>query len=301
MAPHRPRSGSMGVWPRKRARSQRARIRQWPQIKETKPLGFAGYKAGMTHGLITDNRPHSQTKGQEIFMPMSVIECPPIKVLGIICYQQTPNGLKASSSILDIKADKHIARTISMPKKTNKNLDQIIPSEYHDIRLLVHTQHAKTGIGKKKPEIFELPLGGNEVAAKLDYAKEKLGKEINVQESIAAGNAIDIHAITKGKGFQGPVKRFGISFKQHKSEKGFRAPGSLGGWRGQGHVMYRVAHAGQMGYHQRVDYNKWVVRISEKADDINPKGGFKHYGVVKNSYIIVKVSIPGPSKRLIRS
>ena len=63
--------------------------------------------------------------------------------------------------------------------------------------------------------------------------------------------------------------------------------------------MYRVAHAGQMGYHQRVDYNKWVVRISEKADDINPKGGFKHYGVVKNSYIIVKGSIPGPSKRLI--
>ena len=64
--------------------------------------------------------------------------------------------------------------------------------------------------------------------------------------------------------------------------------------------MYRVAHAGQMGYHNRTEFNKWIIKISDKAEEVNPKGGFLHYGNVKNEYMLVKGSIQGPAKRLIR-
>ncbi|MEA3347310.1 MAG: 50S ribosomal protein L3, partial [Candidatus Auribacterota bacterium] len=156
-----------------------------------------------------------------------------------------------------------------------------------------------TGIGKKKPEVFEVALGGKK-EEKLNAAKELLGKEVSLKDIFKNGQLLDIHAITKGKGMLGPVKRFGIALKSHRSEKARRNPGSLGGWKGQAHFMYRIAHAGQMGYHQRTGYNKRILKMGEKDDGINPKSGFKHYGLIKNSYIMVKGSVMGPSKRLIR-
>ena len=59
--------------------------------------------------------------------------------------------------------------------------------------------------------------------------------------------------------------------------------------------------AGQMGYHQRTEYNKKILKIgeAEKADEINPDGGFVKYGIVKNNYLLLKGSLPGPSKRLV--
>ncbi|MBS3128566.1 50S ribosomal protein L3 [Candidatus Woesearchaeota archaeon] len=295
----KPRSGSMGVWPRKRATSEIARIRVWAKNKEVKPLGFAGYKVGMTHAIVTDNRPNSITKGEELFMPLTIIECPPIKVFGVNCYQQTPYGFTLSSTILLPSTDKHLSKSISFSKKTTKTLESIKPETCSHFKLLVHTNPAKTGIGKKKPEIFELAIGGD-TQAQYAYAKNILGKELHIKDIFTQGNHVDLLAITKGKGFQGPVRRFGISLKQHKSEKGVREPGSLGGWRAQGHVMYRVAHAGQMGYHQRTDFNKWIIHIGEKPENINIKGGYLHYGVVKNPYILIKGSVQGPAKRLIK-
>ena len=97
-----------------------------------------------------------------------------------------------------------------------------------------------------------------------------------------------------------PVKRFGVALRMHRSEKTKRGPGSLGGWKGHAHFMYRVAHAGQMGYHRRTEYNKIILKIAEGPEGINPKAGFKHYGLVKNDYILVKGSVAGPQKRLIR-
>ena len=83
-----PRSGSMQYWPRKRAKSHLARIRSWDKGKEVKPLCFAGYKAGMTHVIMTDNRASTKTKGMDIFTPVTVIECPPMKVYSIRLYKK---------------------------------------------------------------------------------------------------------------------------------------------------------------------------------------------------------------------
>jgi large subunit ribosomal protein L3 len=65
--------------------------------------------------------------------------------------------------------------------------------------------------------------------------------------------------------------------------------------------MWTVAMAGQMGYHKRTEYNKKILKIGEasQVDEVNPKGGFVKYGLVKNGFVVLKGSIPGPSKRLV--
>ncbi len=298
---HAPRHGSMQVWPRKRARREYPRVRGWAS-KASGMLGFAGYKAGMTHIFVTDNRKSSMTKGQDISYPVTVIECPPMKIAGVRFYRDYKNsiyGRKAVTDVLADKLDKELTeRKITKPKKS-KDLASIKSEDYDDLMLIVYTQPKLTGIGKKKPEIFEIGLGGSK-EDKFNFAKEKLGGEIKIEDVFKEGEQVDIHAVTKGKGFQGPVKRFGVKIRQHKSEKTKRGPGSLGAWCGQGHMMYRVAHAGQMGYHTRLDYNKQIIKISKDVKTINPKGGFIRFGEVKNPFVLVKGSVPGPKKRLIR-
>jgi len=296
----KPRAGSMQFWPRVRARQTYARIRNWVPSKESKPLGFAGYKVGMTHLLINDNRQQSLTKGTEIFCPVTIVECPPIKTASIRFYKNTPYGLKLVSELFAEQLAKELERKITIPKKKSKeNVADKPTTDFDFIRLLCYTQPSLTNIGKQKPEVFEIAIGGNK-EQQMDYAKEKLGKEISINDVFKEGQQLDAHSLTKGKGFQGPVKRFGVQLRQHKSEKSRRNPGTLGAWRAQGHIMWRVAHAGKMGYHLRTEYNKWLIKIGNKAEEINAKGGFLHYGVVKNTFILVKGSVAGAQKRLIR-
>ncbi len=289
-----PRAGSMQFWPRVRSRQSYPRIRNWSAAKETRPLGFAGYKVGMTHLLINDNNQHSLTKGMDIFCPITVVECPPLKTTSIMFYKKTNKGLKFVSQIFEDSFDKDVARKILIPKNKGKEA-----TDFDFVRLMCHTQPNKTGIGKKKPEMFEIAIGGTK-EQQLAYAREKLGKEITVSEVFKEGQLLDTHSITKGKGFQGPMRRFGISLRHHKSEKSRRNPGSLGSWQAQGQIMWRVAHAGKMGYHLRTEYNKWLVKIGNNPTDMNTKGGFVHYGIIKNPYVLIKGSIAGTQKRLIR-
>lgn len=292
----KPRKGSLQFWPRKRAKRHYGRVKSWASIKDAKPLGFAGYKVGMTHALINDNKKTTLTKGEDIFCPITVIECPPLKTASIRFYKKKLNGSCVVSEVLAPKLDKELGRKISLPKNIKKKIENI--KDYDHIRLIVYTQPKLVGL-KKKPDIFEIAVGGSKEEA-LKFAQEKLGKEISIEEVMSEGQQIDIHAITKGKGFQGPVKRFGIGLKARKSEKTRRNPGSLGGWCGQGHFMWRIAHAGQTGYQLRTEYNKWLIKIGDKPEDINMKGGFIKYGVVKNPYVLIKGSVSGASKRLIR-
>jgi len=292
----RPRFGSLAYYPRKRAKRQIARVRYWAKIKDAKLLGFAGYKVGMVHLMIADNNPNSMTKGETISYPATIIECPPLKAASIRFYKETIDGLKVVSDIFSENLDKELERKITIPK-SKKKIEDI--QDFDDLKVLVYTQPKVTGIGKKKPELLEMAVGGKK-EEKIAYAKSILGKEVNVNDIFQEGNQIDIHAITKGKGLQGPMKRFGIGKKSHRSEKGRRNPGSLGPWRGQTNIMWKVPHAGQTGYFQRTEFNKWLLKIGQKGEEINPKSGFLRYGLVKNKYIIVKGSVGGPKKRLIR-
>ena len=292
-----PRRSSLQYWPRKRVRRHFAAIRNWPSQKDAKPVGFAGYKVGMLHATIQDNKATSMTKGTEIVIPLTVIECPPITIIGIRTYTKDAYGRHPTHTLFAEKLDKEIGRTILLPKKQTASIANIKPEELSDVRLIIATQPKLTSIGKKKPDVFELAIGSSTVADKLAYAKNMLGKDITIQDIITEGMHVDTHAITKGRGVLGPVQRHGVNIRHHKSEKTKRGPGSLGPWHGT--FNWPVAHQGQAGYWQRTEFNKWIVRVSKTPEGINPKSGWLRYGNIKNSYILLKGSIGGPSKRLI--
>ena len=96
------------------------------------------------------------------------------------------------------------------------------------------------------------------------------------------------------------VKRFGVKLLSHKNSKKRRQIGNMGDF-GTGYVRKTIRQAGQMGYHQRTELNKRVLRISNPDEsDVTPAGGFLHYGEVTNPYMIIQGSLPGPAKRLLR-
>jgi large subunit ribosomal protein L3 len=288
----------MQVWPRKRASRRYARVRNF-NTKLDGMLGFAGYKMGMTHVMAFDSYKNSLTKNETISLPATIIECPPLRVFSVRAYTHDAYGYKVAKEVLTHK-DKHTSRKVYAPKATG-SLDSLEGS-YDQYTIIVSTQPSLTGIGQKKPQLFEMEVGGKTPAEQLEFIKTIVGKDIKASELFKVGDYVDFHAITTGKGYQGPVKRFGIGLKPHKSEKGRRRPGVIaGGWSAQQHTMYRVAFAGQMGYHQRVQYNNQILKITDKPEEVNPKGGFIHYGVGKqgNEFIIVKGSVPGSKKRLI--
>lgn len=291
----RPRYGSMQFWPRKKAKRPYSRVRTWKGSKAG-ALGFAGYKVGMTHVTVMDKI--SKTKTAEVSIPVTVIECPPVKIASVRVYKKQGYGIAVKDEIM-FKADKDLSKKVRLPKSAKQDISNIDPDQCEDIRVMVYTQPKLTGIGKKKPELFELGLGGTN-KEKLEFIKENLDKDITVKDVLSPGEQVDIIGVTKGKGYQGPVKRFGIKIQAPKSEKTKRGPGSLGGWKGHAHFMYRIGHAGQTGYHNRTDYNKWIMKIGDNPEEINPKGGFVRYGLVKNNYLLVKGSVQGSLRRLIK-
>lgn len=293
-SPKTPRSGSMQFWPRKRAKRIYPRVRHWKPTKNAGLLGFAGYKAGMTHVTYNDTAKFSRAKGEEVTCPVTVLECPPLKIAAVRFYAQKKGQRQPVKEVM-VASDKDLSRKIVVSKQAKK-LDEVKPAQYDDLTLLVYTQPKLVGL-KKKPELFELPLAGTK-EEKRAFVEEHLNKPLTIDMVFKEGALADAHGITKGKGFQGPVKRFGIDLKRHKSEKTRRNPGAIGVWDRRYH-MYRVPHAGQMGFQQRVDYNKKVLKIANDPEAINPEGGFIRYGLVKNTYILLKGSLSGPKKRLI--
>jgi len=274
-------------------------IRSWPSDNGTnKPYlqGFAGYKAGMTHVLVVDYRPTSTTSGQQVFVPVTVLETPPMKVFALRLYKKTPYGMKSLTEIwADGDAIKELQDVVPIPKKRKEKEIK----EYDDVRVLAMTEPWKiTGIPQKKPHIMEIRVGGGDLEARFNYANELLGKEVSVKDVFKEGDMMDAIAVTKGKGFQGAVKRWGVKLLHHKNRKHRRMIGTLGPWLSW--VRPTVPQAGQMGFHKRTEYNKRILKIGEDGSEITPQGGFPHYGIVRNEYVIVHGSLPGSVKRIIR-
>lgn len=303
---HQPRKGSVAFSPRKRAAKETPRIKSWPKNDEPKLLGLAGYKVGMTHALVTETDKNSPKNGMEVFTPVTVLEVPPVVVMGIRAYKKTSRGMKVITEVLADNLDEELSRKISLPKEYNKSEAiakiQGALEDTEDIKVLVHTNPKVTSVPKKKPDIFECGIGGATPEEKLNTSLELLGNEVSASDIFKEGQFVDAIATTKGKGFQGVVKRWGIRIQYGKAARSSKARhvGSIGPWT-PSRTMWTVAQAGQMGYHKRTEFNKRILKIASKdeVDQINPDGGFIKYGLVKNDYVLVKGSLPGPSKRLV--
>ncbi len=281
-----PRRGSLAYRPRGRAKSLIPRIRTWPKIDSEKPtvLGFPGYKAGTTHSITVDDRAKTPNFGKPLFNISSVLTFPEAEVVGLRLYARE-NG--ADMAIADLKAG------------TQTTSDKLPLERTAKVAALVSSVPQEAGLSQKKPIVMEIGVGGGDVKAQVDYVLGLLGKKVKFTDIFKAGMYVDVLGITKGKGFEGPITRFGVKRKQHKSRKTVREVAVIGPWHPAA-VMYTVARAGQMGFHQRTETGKRIILTGNANEKpITPEGGFTHFGRVAGEYAVLRGSVPGPARRFV--
>ncbi|KAI8811328.1 60S ribosomal protein L3 [Cladochytrium replicatum] len=329
-----PRHGSLGFLPRKRARRHRGKVKTFPKDDPKKKphlTAFLGYKAGMTHVVRDLDRPGSKMHKKEVVEAVTIIETPPLVVVGVVGYVETPHGLRSLTTVWAQHLSDELKRRFyknwyrskkkaftKYAKKYAEEKGKPIAQELDRIkkycqvvRVLAHTQMSKVNVGQKKAHIMEIQVNGGTVSDKVDWAKEHFEKEVAIGAVFEDNEMIDVISVTKGKGFEGVTARWGTKKLPRKTHKGLRKVACIGAWH-PSRVMYSVARAGQDGYHHRTEMNKKIYRIG-KGDDkanasteadltektITPMGGFPHYGAVTNDWVMVKGTTPGVKKRVV--
>ncbi|MDW3625271.1 MAG: 50S ribosomal protein L3 [Nitrososphaeraceae archaeon] len=306
-----PRRGSLAFYPRVRAKSEEARLRNWPELNDnTSLLGFAGFKAGQLQVMTIDDKEKTPNFGKQLDNSSTVIATPPINIIGIRCYRKDLYGEKAFIDAYSKDFPKGLERKFKT--KYNEKSFETIESSIELISsffAIASVFPKKANLSQKKPFVFEIGVSGKDNKTKYEYLKGIIGKEIKISDVFQNGQLIDVSGITRGKGVEGPITRFGVKRKQHKSRKSVRALGTLGPI-SPAVVMYSVPRQGQRGFHQRTEYNKRILLVSSDVSSqtaslssklsINPPGGFKHFGLVTTDYIVVRGSIPGVPKRLVK-
>ena len=302
---HAPRHGSLAYLPRKRAKHQLARIRYWPRIEADTPrlLGFMGYKAGMTNVFAIEDRKRSPNYGKEVIRPATVLETPPMFICAVRAYTGNPYGLQCITEAWIKDPPEELERVFTLPerfnteeslKKIEENLNIVIR-----VRAVAAIQPKQASVPKKKPDMAEIEIGGGTIQQQFEYVKGLIGKTVTATEIFKEGQFLDVAGVSIGKGFQGPVKRYGVTKLQHKGRKTKRGIATLGPWK-PAHVLYSVPRAGQMGFHQRTEYNKRILKIGKDGKEVTPKGGFLRYGIIRGPYMLLDGSIPGTEKRPIK-
>ncbi len=262
--------------------------------------GIVAFKAGMTHVGVIEHR-DTGSKGNEVIRPATILEIPKMKVYGIRLYSK-------KNSYTEPKSDFYSAEEAAKLgiKKTENTIAKLADSKKDvsgltDAAALVYFDGATTGSGNKRVMRLELHVGGKDVSEKIAFIESQMGKEINVKEFATEGEYLDMTAVTKGRGWAGVIKRFGVARLVRKATQKTRHVGTLGAWHPP-KVLYTVPHAGHMGFNYRTEINKRLLKVGTIADvkEVAMKGGILNYGIVKSDFLIVDGSIPGVSKRLIR-
>merc|ERR1711981_1246160 len=186
------------------------------------------------------------------------------------------------------------------------------------VRGIFHTQQAILRRRQKKAHIMEIQLNGGAIAQKVDWARERLEKQVPIKSTFAKDEMIDVIGVTKGKGYKGVTSRWHTKKLPRKTHKGLRKVACIGAWH-PARVGFSVARAGQKGYHHRTEINKKIYRMGKGVHQdggkvvknnastdydltektITPMGGFPHYGELNNDFVMLLGATPGPKKRVI--
>jgi large subunit ribosomal protein L3e len=331
-----PRRGSLGFLPRKRTKHHRGRVRKFPKDCTDKPVhltAFVGFKAGMTHVVREVIKPGSRLNKKEVVEAVTIVECPKMVCVGFTGYQETPRGLKKLKTVFAANLDECCIRRFykryrgkdsykafnkyakdpeTYKRKVAKGITELT-KKAAVIRVLCHPKMKDIRhVGKIKAPLVEIQVnGGKTIEEKLKWAESHLEKELRVSDVFANGEFLDVIGVTKGKGFQGVIQRWGTKKLPRKTHKGLRKVGCIGSWHPE-RVRWTIARAGQMGYHHRTEANKRIFRIGKSAKEvqdnatteadvtqknITPMGGFPHYGEVVNDYVMIKGGTVGTKKR----
>jgi len=253
----------------------------------------------MTHIQVVNSNPKSPTYGKTIFKPVTIIDAPSLFVAGYRLYSSASSSLSSLVSASE-KWTTKLPKGLELLRKTTPARKEAVKKEgVGGVRLIVCTQPEKSGMKKRKPEVFEIAIGGEDVQQKKEYAESVLGKEISAKEIFKPGEFVDVSAVTKGHGYTGPVKRYHIRIQTRKDKQMHRHVGSLGSTVPR-KVDWRVPQSGQYGFFARTEVNKRVIMIDDDVKKITPKGGFLGYGLIPESFMMIEGSLPGPEKRLVR-
>jgi len=176
------------------------------------------------------------------------------------------------------------------------------------VRVIAHTQILSVPVKSKKAHVMEIQINGGTIAEKVDFAHDWFEKKLTIDSVFNEHEMIDTTGVTKGRGFEGVTTRWGTRKLPRKTHKGLRKVACIGAWHPSS-IRFQVPRAGQMGYHHRTEVNKKIYKIGKNGEakteydltkkDITPMGGFPHYGVVKNDYIMLKGCTVGVKKRVV--
>ena len=294
------RRGSLQYWHRRRAAKPLPRIRSAPQTEGVSISDILAFKAGMTHLIMAGDE--GRFKNMETSRACTILEVPHTEVYGVRLYSVDASTRYKKSYMELYNKQAALKVGIKNVKLTEEKIEAAKSDQkVTDVSLLIAAYPKDTSHVQNHPSRYEARLSGNSVKEKLEFAAKVLGQELKPGMVFKNGQYVDVFAVSKGKGWQGPVKRFGISRNLHKATGKSRHVGTLGP-ANPSDVLYTVPRAGQMGYHYRFDHNKRVLKIGtkEETEAINVSGGFKNYGVVRSDYIVVDGSVPGPAKREVR-
>jgi large subunit ribosomal protein L3 len=257
----------------------------------------------MTHAFMVDYRKRSTTAGQEVSVPVTVVEVPPVRVVGARLYQRNPYGMRVVAELWGDSPSETLSRTMTAhPASSTEQRENFSKTPAVEVRLLVHTQpELITGVPSKTPALFEVRVSGEKFEERRAFAVSQVGQELTVDQLAKEGEFLDVLGVTKGKGFQGHTKRWGVKLQPRKNSKHRRMIGTLGP-HNPSFVTYRIPQAGQTGYHRRTIYNMRVLRVVKdpRTEPVSPAGGFPHYGEVRSGCVVLHGSLPGPAKRLLR-
>jgi large subunit ribosomal protein L3 len=290
--------GSLEFWSHRRAQRLLPRVRSWAVTAEPSVSSLIAFKAGMTHiGMIDDSQ--SPTKGQEIMRAATVAVFPKMFVYGARLYSKKYLYTQPAAEIYDTA----LAQRLGIRKIKTGSLEEAKKNAgvYSDVKALAFADPKPLGIGIKKVIRFEFPVGGKDIMSKLTFIEKLLGKEIKPSEVLGNGDFVDVTGVSKGKGWEGPIHRFGASRQYHKATGKIRHISPLGAF-SPGKVLFSVPQAGHMGFNYRTELNKRVLKVGTPQDaaSVTPNGGFLGFGTIRGDYLLLDGSVIGPAKRLLR-
>jgi len=120
----------------------------------------------------------------------------------------------------------------------------------------------KRGLKQKKAHLMEIQVNGGTIAQKVDFAYGFFEKQVPEDAVFQKDEMIDIIGVTKGKGYEGVVTRWGVTRLPRKTHRGLRKVACIGAWH-PARVSFTVARAGQNGYHHRTEMNKKVYKLGK--------------------------------------
>jgi len=295
-----------------------------------------GFKAGMTHILREVDKPGSKLNKKEVVEAVTLLETPPMVVCGFVGYVETPRGLRALTSVwsghLSDEVKRRFYKNWSKSKKkaftkyhnrykaaAEKEGETPMQAELERakkycqvIRALCHTQPSKAKIGQKKAHIKEIQINGGSTPDKVDFVTKLFEQEVRIENAFTQDEMVDLIGVSRGRGFDGVVTRWGVTRLVRKSHRGLRKVACIGTWHPT-RVQFQVPRSGQNGYGHRTEINKKIYRIGKKEDiakscmteqDLTekgptPMGGFSRYGEINEDWCMIKGTIMGARKRII--